>query len=113
MHGCSVDLETPPVDLPLASLPKLQNFLSVDNDNTLLERYLGGRGSVKRHSIASSSNVMVGGGGGSLGAGSTPGTGQLVSGFFLKQSVYSPNSCLSLCRLPFCESLTSKMLEMI
>lgn len=50
MHG-SVDLEqdTPP------TRHRLQNFLSVEEDSALMEQYLGGRGSGKRHSIASSS----------------------------------------------------------
>ncbi len=58
MHS-SVDLEAS-AEVSPPTRPKLQNFLSVEEDSTLMEQYLGGRGCNKRHSIASSSSVGAG-----------------------------------------------------
>ena len=63
----SVDLES---NVSPPTRPKLQNFLSVEEDSSLsIEQYLGDRGINKRHSITSSSSL----GGGS----SNPPLGQL------------------------------------
>ena len=58
MHS-SADLEAS-AEVSPPTRPKLQNFLSVEEDSTLMEQYLGGRGCGKRHSIASSSSLGAG-----------------------------------------------------